>query len=157
MEREMKIHLTKKEYALLVEMVLTARNIIQSQVIEDVPNETKGEYKNIENKIFTYAHDFGLKDQFKKSQDGETLAPTNEYLSSSFSTEITENYSINYFWDTLITCFTDKEMVEAHGYDTYSQMTEEQRKEVSEQTRQKYQKEFDYNGIKNLIFKNIKP
>jgi len=73
----MKIHFKKSEYKLLLDVIYIADWVINSREIEDNP-ETKP-YKDLEQKILSFAKDYGFENLVNYDNNFEEFLPTKEF------------------------------------------------------------------------------
>jgi glutamine synthetase len=147
----MKINFTKKEYHLLVTMIEIADWVLNAHHADDQP-KTK-EYKNLRNKILSYAREMGMGDCYY--QEEEEYFETKEHEENSDQMAFIEEYNENTFWDQLVNKLVDRDYEKKYGFD--DDVDIKTRFERLMEFEEIYNNEINEFGIKNLTFRKFKP
>ena len=75
----MKIHFTKKEYLLLLDMLQMADWVMNSHKTRDQQEEETKDYGEVIQKIYSYAKEARCDHLLEKSRHSEELFPTKDY------------------------------------------------------------------------------
>jgi hypothetical protein len=149
----MKIHFTKKEYRLLLDIVQIAEWVMNSYKVED---DLKSQlYDNIEQKILSYAEDFGFENLVMYDQKSQKFFPTLEYEESEDARLVIEEFEEEVFWEKLCSRLAQRDLLKEKGLQKVKEMDVIERISEEDEIAEKYNKEFVKNGIRNLIISNV--
>jgi len=147
----MKINITKKEYALLLDIFEMGIWVLNAHQIGEDPERDK--YLEVEQKFYSFAKDFGygkyitydkkLKEYFA-TQEFEDKSPAHDYISEF------ENDS---FWEELIRRLAQRDLIRQEGREKYLEMDGKERFTKEGIISEKYSDEFEENGLENLEVK----
>lgn len=144
----MKINFTKKEYQTLIDALEIASWVLHSHKIEE-REETK-KYRDLEQKLYSYAKDFGMKHLIVYDKKLEKYFPTKDFEDQSPAMAFMEEYDNDTFWDELINRLALRDLILQEGEERFKEMPFEEHFTKEDPIRQKYQNEFESNGINNL-------
>lgn len=142
----MKILFTKKQFKQLLRLIYLGNwmvNAIRNS------NERVRECDEIEQYIYSFAKEFGMKDLIEFDQEFRKYFPTSKFEESEVQKFIDE-YNEDNFWEELFDKMVNRDMIKRYGLEKYLEMSFEERIEKEEPFRQKYDQEFKENGIQNL-------
>jgi len=145
----MKINITNKEYLILLDILYIADWIMHGFYTEDRVATKK--YRDLEQKLFSLAKEFGADDLIKPDgKDGEFFA-TRKFEDESLALEYIEEYEEESFWDELIERLAERDLVHKYGPEIMKLIFEDEDiHDELENFKEKYAKEFEKNGLKNL-------
>jgi len=145
----MKIFITKNEYRDLLDLLYIADWVLSGTKIEKDDRVTK--YKSIFQRIYSYAKDFGFEDLVETDKIRDEYFQDNDFQRRSSVHELIDEYDIDSFWPELINQLVDRDLF-LQGIDVkfLREMTIEERIELEEPIRDKYETEFEKNGLLNL-------
>ncbi|WP_136805580.1 hypothetical protein [Desulfosediminicola flagellatus] len=147
----MKIHLTKKEYRNLLD-ILSISDWVMNAHRNEVEAKCKP-YNELQQKILSYARDFGCDDVVESDKNSNTYYLTHMDDDEAISNEFIKEYEEEFFWDELTSRLSQRDLIEEKGYDAVVEMKPIERMTKTEEFSDKYHDEFENNGIKNLIIK----
>ncbi|TEB05572.1 hypothetical protein Psch_02613 [Pelotomaculum schinkii] len=145
----MKINITKKEYVKLLDMFYIADWIMHAFCSEERV-ETK-EYRDLEQKFFSHAKEFGVDDLVEKYPSEGEFYPARKFEDETPAMDFIDEYNEESFWDELIEQLARRDMIEKHGLDKMKSIFEDEDifNEL-EDLKDKYAREFEENGIRRL-------
>ena len=144
----MEIDITKDEYSTLLEIFEIADWVLHAHKIEENPETAK--YRNIEQKVFSYAEDFGFENLIRFDDHLEQYFPTKEFEETSAGMKFIEEFENDSFWDELTERLVLRDLIRQEGKDNILRMTLEKRFQKEEPLREKYISEFQNNGLNNI-------
>jgi hypothetical protein len=148
----MKIHFTKKEYRLLLDIVHIAEWVMNSYTVGDNPRSQP--YDDIEQKILSYAKDFGFENLVMYDQKSQKFFPTREHEESEDARQFIEEFEAEVFWEELCNRLAQRDLLKEKGLQKVKKMNAIERISAEDEIAEKYNKEFVENGIRNLIISN---
>ena len=148
----MKIHLTKKEYRLLLDMLCISEWIMNSQDTEK--NEKSEPYTKLEQKLMSYAKEYGYDNLITYSSSLEGYYPTKEYEFDEQVMSFIDDFEEHSFWEKLCSRLAQRDLVEELGVLKVKEMEPLQRMTEEDKFADKYYNEFENNGVKNLRITN---
>ena len=141
----MKINFTKKEFKKLIELLAIADWIITSHNYENKSNP----YKELIDKLLEKAKEFGLNEMVEKS--------VNEYIFTDLTIDkiykYIEEFNENEFWDNLVLRLAERDLLDLYGEENLEKMDIKEFLSLRFKYMDKYYREFEENGIKNLRIK----
>lgn len=140
----MKINITKKQYKLLMELLYLGNWTANASRDEEIE-----EYNEVIQYFLSFAKDFGMDDVFIYDRELAMYFPTYEYEEAM--QPLIKYNDEDVFWYELSSHLAQKEMQEL---DVENMTEDEQRKKLFA-IKEKYEKEFERNGLKNLEVKGI--
>lgn len=145
----MKIHLTKNEYRLLLDIVSIAEWVMNSHKVGDNPKSAP--YEKIEQKILSYAKDFGFENLIMYDKGHDKYFPTREYEDSETDRPFIEEFEEEVFWEELCSRLAMRDLLQKKGIQKIKEMDPIERLTEEDEIAEKYNTEFVKNGIKNLV------
>lgn len=142
----MKIDLTKEQFETLLKAVYLGSRMVN--IYEDDPGSS--EYFKLQNYLFGFAEDFGLKEYADRNAEGDAALPSAAFADDEDLNELIERYDDFTFLDKLIYNLAGRDMLAKHGQKAIENMSDEEFFKKEESFAEKYRKEFGRNGIKNL-------
>ncbi|MBK5938341.1 hypothetical protein [Halochromatium roseum] len=122
----MKINFTKKEYQLLVEMILAADWIIRGY--DDVPCAATKSYDDLRKKLLSHHQEMGMEDAFVYDPDQDDYFETRVYEDRAAHLRFIDLYDERTFWSLLTNKLAARDLAaEQAQADTSGALTEEQR------------------------------
>ena len=145
----MKVHFTKKEYRLLLDIFSIAEWVMNSHKVGDDPKSEP--YKNIEQKILSYAKDFGFENLVMYDKVRNQYFPTREYEDLETDRPFIEEFEEEVFWEELCNRLAQRDLLQKKGIQKVKEMDPIERLTEEDEIAEKYNIEFIENGLKNLI------
>lgn len=145
----MKINITKKEYRLLLDVFSIATWVMNSHKYEPDPKSVP--YENLEQKFMALAKDFGFKNLVEYDPKRETYYPTIEYEELESDMQFIEEFEEDSFWEHLGSKLARRDLINKIGRKEYESMESMDRFQEVDKRAAEYHKEFEENGIKNLV------
>jgi hypothetical protein len=140
----MKIELTKEQLASLAKLAYLGNWLANSWRTEDVIEE----YDEIESLVLEAAAKNGL-EEYVEFDDEEKKAFPSAELEEKMA-ETVDFYNDNTFWDQLIYRMADRDYLRKHGEESLEELTTEAGMEREKPLVEKYEKEFNENGLDRL-------
>jgi hypothetical protein len=140
----MKIELTKEQLASLAKLAYLGNWLANSWRTEDVIEE----YDEIESLVLEAAAKNGL-EEYVEFDDEEKKAFPSAELEEKMA-ETVDFYNDNTFWDQLIYRMADRDYLRKHGEESLEELTTETGMEREKPLVEKYEKEFNENGLDRL-------
>ncbi|MDT8317195.1 MAG: hypothetical protein RQ824_04280 [bacterium] len=148
----MKIHFTKKEYRSLLDLITIAEWIMNSHKMGDDPSSEP--HEQIEQKILSYAKDFGFENLIAHDKNNDKYSQTREYEDAETFMSFVEEFEEESFWDKLCTRLAQRDLLQELGVEKIKAMDLFERLTKEDEIAVKYNEEFIRNGLKNLIVYN---
>jgi len=149
----MNIELSQEEYELLVEMIFTADYVYNAYLNEQ--DQEREKYHTLQQKIMSFAKQFNKESLVERDDECNQLIPSKDYYENSTSVHFIEDFEINTFWEQLIDRLAIRDLFNQYGEDTVMQMDEKEFFLKRSQFREKYEEEFEKNGLQNIFFSGI--
>lgn len=146
----MKINFTKKEYAVLLEMITVANWVLHSRCIGD-----EGRHKDhdaLRSKIESYYKEFDAANLIEAGDESGEYYESNELMDHIYNNFIKE-YDEETFWDELMDRLAVRDVVRNIGEDQYVSMDGIDRITQVEDAKEPYADEFERHGLNNVIIK----
>ena len=144
----MKIELSKKEYRNLLDLLAISEWVLNANAVGgDNPEALK--YKKVEQKLLSYAKHHDCEDLIEYDVKLKEYFPTRIYEESEYRKFIDE-YEEDTFWDELVSRLSHRDLLREVGEIEYKEMAFEERFIRQERVEEKYNIEFEKNGLKNL-------
>ena len=145
----MEIQLSKEEYRLLLDMLHISDWVMNSHKVEE---DSKAKpYKQVEQKILSYAKEFGFEDLVEYDNKYDEYSPTCEFEDLVSSTSFIEDYDDDVFWDELCHRLAQRDLIRERGLKEIKEMEPMARMVEEDKIAEKYDSEFVVNGIENFI------
>lgn len=100
--------------------------------------------------IFSKAEEAGLKSMIEYNNDLNLFMPTADL--DEEVVEVIDGYEQECFWDHLIYSLAERD-IEQELKEKFKHISDEEKLELIEKYSKKYEKEFESNGVENLIIK----
>ncbi len=142
----MKINFTKKEYKALLTVLYISDWVMHSHDTELDPETQK--YKDLEQKILSFAKDFGMDDCVERDAKLGGFFHTRNFEDEVM--KFIERYDDNSFWDELADRLADRDFLRKYGEEAILKMTPEERFQKYCDFEDKYNEEFEENGLENI-------
>ena len=150
----MKIDITKEEYRNLIDMLYIADWILTSYKSEVDPELEK--YQQLRNKFYALAEKMGMENLIEYDDELKNYYETAEFEDESACHQLIDEYDNEQFWDHLIEELTMRDL---HAEVDVRRVRENDSKayfDRYETIEKKYIREFEKNGLENLIIKAAK-
>ena len=144
----MKINLTKKEYETLLDVLYIADWVTRAHEEQGSPAASK--YKELEQKLFALAGEFGLDNSVEQNKETGNYYLTKAHLSSSDATANIESFENATFWEELLERLARRDFIRRYGEEAILKMPIEERFEKEMEFFEMYDKEFGENGLENF-------
>lgn len=141
----MKINITKSEYRLLLEALYLASWMMNAHDYEMKDND----HAKFRDKIFSYFKEMEAEDYiaYDKELDGHfELAAFDEAMHRKYI----DMYNTNNFWEELLERLATRDLINEFGEDHCQSMDFIERSEKIDAIRERYENEFEKNGISNI-------
>jgi hypothetical protein len=145
----MKIHLTKKEYRALLDLISIAEWVMNSNKIGDDPRSEP--HEQAEKKILSYAKDFGFENLIVYEKKYDKYYQTREYEDAETFMPFIEEFEEESFWYKLCSRLAQRDLLQEIGIEKFKGMDPIERITKEDEIAEKYDEEFEKNGLKNLI------
>ena len=142
----MKINFTKNQYETLLKAVYLGNWVVNSA--NEEPDGNK--FDKLEEYLFSFAKDFDLEHYAAFDEQDETYHPSLELEEDEEVDEYIQDYDDGIFWEKLIFNLARRDMENEYGEDAVEKMPDEERYVKEQSFADKYEKEFEKNGLKNL-------
>ncbi len=141
----MEIKLSRSQYETLMRLVYLGNWVVNGYRDKDKDADADA----LENYLFAKARDFGLgqKIVYDEEQDSHFLTEDQE---NAWLAEY-DDFKNDLFWDELMYRLADRDLVERFGETHVDGMAEEERRRLEDELADRYYKEFEKNGIDNLM------
>jgi hypothetical protein len=144
----MKINFTKKEYAALVEMILTADWVIHARETE--PTDETQPYADLRKKVLSYHKEMGMEEAFRYAAEDNEYYETADYEMSSPHMALIDQLSEISFWETLATKLAQRDLAAQEAIGTAEPLPPEQRVTKLWEIEERCQEELSENGLANI-------
>lgn len=148
----MKIHFTKKEYRSLLDLISIAEWVMNSHKMGDEPRSEP--YEQIEQKILSFAKDFGFENLISYDKNLDKYYQTREYEDAESFMPFIDEFEEESFWDKLCTRLAQRDLLQKLGLETIKEMDIIERLTKEDEIAVEYDKEFIENGLRNLTLSN---
>ena len=149
----MKINITKKEYETLLKSLLISDWVLHAFSIGEREDTT--EFKALQQKIFSFAKDFGMNEYVIYDRDLKSFYHTRKFEDESQFMTYIEDYDDQVFWDELGHRLSIRDISEEYEEEQLSNMDRMERFSKIEDYFEQYSTEFETNGLRRFIL-NIK-
>jgi hypothetical protein len=140
--KKVNLELSSEQYKELIKLVY-----IGDWVIDEPENIVLNDLVQV---VFSKAKDAGHESLIEFDKDMNLYMPSQTF--DDEVVEIVDDYEEECFWDHLIYRMADKDLVAKLG-DKAEKLTNEERIDMIDPISEKYVKEFEENGIDNLVIK----
>jgi hypothetical protein len=144
----MKINFTKKEYRVLVEMLLIADWIIHSHEAGSV-EKTKS-YADLRKKVLSHYKEMGLEDDFNYDPEGDDYYETKDYEERSTHMAFIDEHDEQSFWSLLASKMAQRTLAAEHALNPEDSDDREQRTLRIFELAEHFEEEFSEHGLDNV-------
>ena len=145
----MKIHFTKKEYRLLLDMISIAEWVMNAYTTKDHPQSEP--YEELEQKILSYAKEYGFENLIMHDERLNKYFPTGEYEDEGAARNFIEEFEEEVFWEELCSRLARRVLLQEKGIEKLKVMDPVERFTAEDEIAEHYSDEFVANGLKNII------
>jgi hypothetical protein len=145
----MKINFNKEQYEVLIKAVYLGNWMVNSME-EESSNE---KYNSIEEYVLSFAKDFGLEQYADYTEGEKKYCPSQELEDDPEIDEQIHRYDDYTFWDKLIYNLARRDLTRKYGDRPVAKMPPEELLNKEQPFIEKYEKEFEDNGLNNLMIK----
>lgn len=144
----MKINFTKKQYLALLKLAYLGNWLANASRLQD---EQIKEYEEAEDYIFSFAKEFGY-DRYvdHEPKDDGKYYPTRYFEEETDVETLREDYNNETFWEEAADRFGDRDFIKKYSKEEIEKMDRDERFTKRMECEEKYEKEFEENGIDNL-------
>lgn len=146
----MKIHFTKKEYRLLLDMIKMADWVLNAHSVEKEEFKATEHYRAISQKIMSYAKEAGSEDRVTFDQQLERYFTTYDYEMEGEYMELVRKFEDETFWDLLIQRLAERDFLDQTPESVGIKMSNEDIYARIEELKEPYGEELSECGIDNL-------
>lgn len=143
----MKINFTKKEYSTLIDFIYIGDWILHSHCIGEEGKSQK--HIELQKKVYSYAQDYEASDKLQYYKDLGGYYENRDYEDYARETFI-EPYDQEHFWEELTWRLADRDLLQKYGAQKLEDMPFQERMSEHDLLREKYNSEFEKNGLANL-------
>ena len=143
----MKINITNKEYRTLVEALELAGWVLHAHAEEE--REDTKQFRELEQKILSFAKDFGMKNEISYDSKLEEYIPSRQF-EENFLKYIDE-YNDDTFWEELIERLVKRDLLREEGKEGFENLAFDERFQKEDPIRIKYENEFEHHGIERVF------
>lgn len=147
----MEIKFTKEQYENLIKIVYLGNWMVNAIRSGNKGDEQIEKYNKIEQYIFSFAKDFGLEKYIEYNENFREFFPTREFEEADDIEQYREDYNNETFWLELVDRLSRRDFIKEWGEDAIRKMDWKEQIEKEDPFIEKYEKEFEKNGIENLI------
>ena len=144
----MDIPLTKEQYSDLIKIVYLGEWIVNSYRVE----EDDMKFTEIEKYIYSFAKEAGLDNVLEHNEELNEFLPTAAFEEENIS--LTEEYDYEAFWEILIEELAKKDLIQNFSETELVEMDGVKKIMELEKYRERYENEFEKNGVTNLTLKD---
>lgn len=142
---EVQISLTKEQYRTLVEMVNCGEWMINATRVDRLKK-----YEELEQYIYSFAKQAGLEDCIGYDDKFKMHFPLEEFEETTLL-PLRDEYDQESFWDELIDQLGSRDLIRQYGADGFAKLSNEERFAARDRVEEKYGREFEQNGVENLV------
>ncbi|MDO8668642.1 MAG: hypothetical protein Q7K35_06205 [bacterium] len=147
----MKINLTKNQYLALMKLVYLGNWLANASRLQD---EQIKEYEEMEGYIFSFAEEFGCNRYVEhEPEDDARYFPTRYFEEEAEVRGLIEDYDNEIFWQEAVDRFGDRDFIKKYGREEIEKMDRDERFIKIMECQEKYEKEFEENGIERMEIK----
>ena len=144
----MKIHFTKKEYRLLLDILYISEWVINSREIDDSPETDP--YKDLEQKIMSVAKEYGFGNLISYDKKFEEYLPTVEFEEDETVNNFIDKYEDATFWEALCDRLAKRDFLAEYDAEAIEKMGDAEIFSKTSEYADKYHEEFVKNGLDNI-------
>jgi|688.fasta_scaffold290548_1 hypothetical protein len=140
----MKIHFTKKEYRLLLDMLYIADWVMHSHQL--ISERGHKEHEALYDKIKSYYREMEAEDIIEYSKETDSYYETREYEEKTLEEFITP-YDEDIFWEELVDRLAKRDVFRKIGIEKYNKMELIERIKTMSEAAEQYENEFEEHGL----------
>jgi len=144
----MKINFTKKEYRVLVEMLLTADWVITAH--EDEPSKANKDYADLRKKVLSHYKEMGMEDLFQYNAEHDEYYETKAYEDNSVHMAFIDQYNELTFWNELADKMAKKALAAERMHDPEGEDAQMQRAMRVFELVEHFEEEFAEHGLDHV-------
>jgi len=148
MSEHTSIQFSRTEYRALVEMIQIADWVISSHETE--PLAATQVFRDVRAKVLGDVEKMGMGHLIEHSPELNDFFETREYEETSEHREFINNYDDCTFWDNLVDNLAKRDLIDHIGKKHFIDMEPMTRFQRLERLQEKYEREFEANGLQNL-------
>ncbi|MFH1824264.1 MAG: hypothetical protein ABH873_03445 [Candidatus Firestonebacteria bacterium] len=145
----MEIKFTEEQYESLIKIIYLGDWLVDAIRLE---KDRVKEFEEIEQYVYSFHEKAKLQKYIKYDREMKKFHPTSK-LEEDLNKYIDE-YDDEIFHDELVSRLSRRDFIKKYGIDKVKKMNWEKRIEEEEQFIEKYEKEFEKNGVENLEIKH---
>ena len=146
----MKIHFSKKEYRLLLDMIQIAGWVLNAHSVDKEDFKATEHYQALSQKIKAYAKEAGCEDLITFDKTLEQYFATYDYEMEGEYMEFVKAFEEDSFWEHLIQKLAERDFLDQTPESVGEKMSNEEVMIRLEEHRGPYEEEFSEYGIDNL-------
>ncbi|MDA8432568.1 MAG: hypothetical protein M0Z60_06355 [Nitrospiraceae bacterium] len=144
----MKIDISKEEYRALLDLLQIADWVLHAHKTEE-PAATKP-YRNLEQKLFSLAKEFGYADLVEFAASQNRYYPTRELEENGPAMDFVEEFEEDAFWSQLAKHLSERDLRREIGEQQLDALDRTELWEMLEEHETKYWEEFQKYGVERL-------
>jgi superfamily II DNA helicase RecQ len=148
-KHQVQISLTKEQYKTLVEMINCGEWMINATRTDRIKK-----YEKLEQYIYSFTKEAGLQDCIDYDDELKMFFPTKEFEETSLH-PFHDEYDQETFWEELIDQLAQRDLIAQFGAESFMKLPDKERSAARYEAETIYNKEFEKNGIENLVL--VKP
>ena len=141
------IKLTKEQYERLIKVVYLGNWMINAIRIH---GEEYKEYEDIAQHIYSFSKILNVSNLIEYDSESNKFYPTRELEEDSDAEQFKQEYDDENFWDNLVDILARRDFIREYGEDTIRKMSWKQRMTKEHPFIEKYEEEFERNGVERL-------
>lgn len=145
----MKINFTKKQYEDLVKLVYLGTWMVNAHRTDD----RVAKYEELEQYILSFYKNFVMENFILIDEELKRFFPTKEFEEETDVEQYIDEYNNDIFWEELIDRLARRDFIREYGEENLLKMPWEERFGKEQPFIDKYDEEFEKNGIENLDIK----
>ncbi|MDR2017999.1 MAG: hypothetical protein LBQ00_03875 [Syntrophobacterales bacterium] len=144
----MKIDFTKEQFELLLKAVY-----LGNWMVRFTEESTETDFDTIEGYVFSLAKKFGLEHYVNYYDEEGKCSPSKKFEESPEIEGLIQRYDDFTFWEKLIYNLARRDMDHKYSERGIARMSPEEHLAKEQPFIEKYEKEFETHGLKNLVIK----
>jgi len=148
----MNVSLTKREYRLLLDLLLAADWVIHGHR-RDEPVEAEP-YRMLVQKFLSLAEEFDLGDLVEIDRERNEYRPTERFEQETGAWGLLDEYDDLVFWEELIVRLAERDILHMPGKSDIEDMSGEEYDRLAQPLEEKYAGEFFEHGLDRLTLRN---
>ena len=149
----MEIDLSNEEYKSLIEMMYIADWVMNAHKTEKDPSTEQ--YAQLEQKIYSFADQMGHPNLVQYDEKLGEYFPA-KLLEEGPVMQYVDDYDNDTFWDELVERLVERDLLREVGEAKFRRMRVEERWTAEDPLREKYDIEFEENGLENIEIRGSK-